>query len=248
MGLLQRIQVRQVELRSAEPRLFPQVPSCDAPAAPEPPFCNNPPSGTFIIETPDGARAGVSILFQATCADVDGTVVRYEWFFGDGTAPDYHVDTNHVFRFPGTYTVTFSLPGFSTVKREGVELNTGFTANIGAEMKVGGVEETITVSGATPVVDVQSVRSQNVLTRQVLDTLPTSKSVAAMAQITLGALQTNQSLGGGDAGGSKGDTVYGFAQIHGSQQGIRTIDGMKMSSAYNVGASGLANVCWICQR
>jgi PKD repeat protein len=48
----------------------------------------------------------VSILFQATCADVDGTVVRYEWFFGDGTAPDYHVDTNHVFRFPATYTVT----------------------------------------------------------------------------------------------------------------------------------------------
>ena len=138
---------------------------------------------------------------------------------------------------PGTYSVTFSLPGFATVRREGVELNTGFTANIGAEMKVGGVEETITVSGATPVVDVQSVRSQNVLTRQVLDTLPTSRSVAAMAQITLGALQTNQSLGGGDAGGSKGDTVFGFAQIHGSQQGIRTIDGMKMSSAYNVGAS-----------
>ncbi|MEQ1870268.1 MAG: carboxypeptidase-like regulatory domain-containing protein, partial [Vicinamibacterales bacterium] len=133
---------------------------------------------------------------------------------------------------PGTYTVTFQLPGFSTVRREGVELTTGFTANINAELKVGGIEETITVTGATPVVDVQSVRSQNVLTRQVLDALPTSKSVAGMAAITLGVLQTNQSLGGGDAGGSKGDTVFGFAQIHGSQQGIRTIDGMKMSSAY----------------
>jgi hypothetical protein len=138
---------------------------------------------------------------------------------------------------PGTYTVTFTLPGFSTVRREGVELNAGFTANINADLRVGGVEETITVSGATPVVDVQSVRSQNVLTRQVLDTLPTSRSVAAMAAITLGALTTGQSLGGGDAGGSKADTVFGFAQIHGSMQGIRTIDGMKMSSAYNVGAS-----------
>src|SRR5205823_3087981 len=52
---------------------------------------------------------------------------------------------------PGTYTVTFSLPGFSTVKRENLELNTGFTARIDAELRVGGVEETVTVSGASPV-------------------------------------------------------------------------------------------------
>src|SRR5262249_20377247 len=57
---------------------------------------------------------------------------------------------------PGTYTVTFTLPGFATVKREGIELTAGFTANINAELKVGAVEETITVTGATPVVDVQN--------------------------------------------------------------------------------------------
>jgi hypothetical protein len=138
---------------------------------------------------------------------------------------------------PGTYTVTFTLPGFSTVRREGVQLNAGFVANINADLKVGGVEETITVTGATPLVDVQSTRGQNVLTRDLLDTLPTSRSVAALAAITLGAQATGQALGGGDAGGSKGDTVYGFSQIHGSQQGIRTLDGMKMSSAYNYATS-----------
>jgi hypothetical protein len=95
----------RLELRSAEPRIFPQVPLCTQQGAPPPPLCNNPPSGTFIFEAPDGFKAGRSILFQATCADVDGTIVRYEWFFGDGTGPVYFPDTNHVFKFPGTYTV-----------------------------------------------------------------------------------------------------------------------------------------------
>src|SRR3989441_4642776 len=63
---------------------------------------------------------------------------------------------------PGTYAVTFTLPGFSIVKRDGIELTTGFTATVNAELKVGSLEETITVSGASPVVDTQNVRTQNV--------------------------------------------------------------------------------------
>ena len=56
---------------------------------------------------------------------------------------------------PGTYTVTFSLPGFASVKREGLELTAAVTLNVNADMKVGAVEETVTVTGETPVVDVQ---------------------------------------------------------------------------------------------
>jgi hypothetical protein len=138
---------------------------------------------------------------------------------------------------PGTYTITFTLAGFAAVKREGIELNAGRTANVVAELRVGALEETITVSGATPIVDIQNSSSKNVLTREVLDTLPTSRSMAALAAVTVGALTTGQALGGGDVGGSKGDTVFGFSQIHGSLQGMRTIDGMRMSSAYNVAAS-----------
>ena len=82
---------------------------------------------------------------------------------------------------PGTYTVTFSLPGFTTVKREGIELTGSFIASINAEMKVGGVAETITVSGETPIVDVQSVKRQTTLSNETLTTVPTARSWAATA-------------------------------------------------------------------
>ena len=74
---------------------------------------------------------------------------------------------------PGVYSVTFTLPGFNTVKREAVELPTNFTATINAELRVGALEETVTVSGLSPVVDVQNAVQQTVLTRQVLDAVPT---------------------------------------------------------------------------
>ena len=62
--------------------------------------------------------------------------------------------------------MTFTLPGFATFKREGIELSAGFTAAVNAEMKIGGLEETVTVTGASPVVDVQRVAQSRVLTRR----------------------------------------------------------------------------------
>jgi len=76
---------------------------------------------------------------------------------------------------PGTYTVTFTLPGFSTFRRDGIELTTGFTANISAELKVGALEETITVSGETQIVDISNVEQQTTLARGTLDALPVSR-------------------------------------------------------------------------
>src|SRR5215470_12717001 len=78
---------------------------------------------------------------------------------------------------PGVYTVTFTLTGFSVVRREGIELSTDFTANVNAELKVGALEETITVSGTSPLVDVQSVSTQRVVTRNVIDALPTGHNI-----------------------------------------------------------------------
>ena len=63
---------------------------------------------------------------------------------------------------PGEYVVTFTLPGFRTLRRDGIQLITGFTATVNADLSVGGLEETITVSGAAPVVDVQGVQDQQV--------------------------------------------------------------------------------------
>ena len=96
-------------------------------------------------------------------------------------------DENGVYRIislvPGTYSVTFSLSGFTTVKREGVELTTGFTAQVNAELGVGTVQETITVSGAAPLVDTQNVLSRNVFSDKELDQLPVTKTIRSYAPL-----------------------------------------------------------------
>lgn len=94
---------------------------------------------------------------------------------------------NFVDLVPGTYTVTFTLPGFRTLKRDGVTLPSGFTATVNAELPVGSLEETITVSGAAPVVDTQNVRRQTNITRDLLDGLPTStKRIDTLVTLTPG--------------------------------------------------------------
>jgi hypothetical protein len=75
---------------------------------------------------------------------------------------------------PGTYVVTFTLGGFSVLKREGIELTGGFTATVNADMKIGALEETVTVTGAAPLVDTQSARKQTVVSTDLLQALPTS--------------------------------------------------------------------------
>src|SRR2546426_12475684 len=78
---------------------------------------------------------------------------------------------------PGVYTVTFTLPGFSTFRREGLELTTAFTATVNAELRVGALAETVTVTGESPVVDIQNVMQQKVFAREVVDQLPGGSSV-----------------------------------------------------------------------
>jgi hypothetical protein len=104
---------------------------------------------------------------------------------------------------PGLYAVTFTLPGFSTTKREGIELSANFTATVNAEMRVGSLEETIIVSGASPVVDVQNTASRNIISRDVLDTIPSGRTLPAFAALTPGLAIPPA---GQDVGGSKGET------------------------------------------
>src|SRR2546428_5714108 len=74
---------------------------------------------------------------------------------------------------PGTYSVTFSLAGFTTIKREAIDLPANFTAQINGEMRVGELSETLTVTGGAPVVDVQSTTTQQVMQQRLLDAMPT---------------------------------------------------------------------------
>ncbi|MBM3466151.1 MAG: carboxypeptidase regulatory-like domain-containing protein, partial [Armatimonadetes bacterium] len=91
---------------------------------------------------------------------------------------------------PGTYTVTFTLPGFSTVRREGIELTTSFTATVNAELTVGGVQETITVSGEAPTVDTRNVVQAQVLGEEIREAVPTARSAMGMAELIPGITVT----------------------------------------------------------
>jgi Carboxypeptidase regulatory-like domain len=88
---------------------------------------------------------------------------------------------------PGTYTVTFTLTGFSTFRRDGIELPSGFTATVNGDMKVGALTETITVTGASPLVDTRNVRKQTVVSSDLLNVLPSSvKNLNNLVALTPG--------------------------------------------------------------
>jgi hypothetical protein len=79
----------------------------------------------------------------------------------------------------GTYSLTFSLPGFSTVRREDITLAGTFVATINAELKVGTLQETVVVTGESPLVDVQSVSRQTTLNNETINAIPAVRSYAA---------------------------------------------------------------------
>jgi len=134
---------------------------------------------------------------------------------------------------PGVYSVTFTLAGFSTVKRDGIELSSSFTATVNADLRVGAVAETITVSGQAPTVDVQNVVQQRVMTRQVLDGAPLgTKQAAAVGALIPGVVASSQDVGG---------TQFTAASIaiHGGRSGEMLIlfDGMDASNGQGRGGA-----------
>ena len=113
---------------------------------------------------------------------------------------------------PGEYVVTFTLAGFSTVVREEVLLTSGFAAAINAELTVGSIEETVTVTGASPVVDVQSTRTAQVLTSEVMDNIPSARGFASFIQLTPGLKVDNpafQDVGGNQNENAQSGGIWG---------------------------------------
>ena len=97
---------------------------------------------------------------------------------------------------PGTYTVIFTLVGFTPVRREGIELSAAFTANVNAELRVGSLEETITVTGESPVVDTQNVIRRQVVSDEVIQSMPTSKNWSTLGIMTVGVFSNQNDVGG----------------------------------------------------
>jgi hypothetical protein len=133
---------------------------------------------------------------------------------------------------PGVYTVTFALAGFQTLKRQAVELPADFTATINADMKVGALEESVTVEASSPIVDVQNASHMQVLNREAMDAIPSGRTIQGLGQLIVGV---NLSLP--DTGGARG-MQQTYMSTHGQSAANNTVmvDGMMVNGLMSDGA------------
>ena len=185
--------------------------------------------GGQVTDTTGGALPGVTVEVSSP-ALIGGAQVA----FTDGEGR--YLVTN----LPAAlYSVTFTLPGFSTIVRDGLDIGAGFTANVGVEMSVGAVEETITVTGAAPVVDVQTTRQQRTLPQAELEALPT----ANIGLQTLAAVTPGFQGASADVGGSR-DTwsAQGLYQNYHGKDGTRAAFAGFRNQYFIGGASGVGYI------
>src|SRR5687768_9804980 len=133
---------------------------------------------------------------------------------------------------PGTYSVVFTLPGFNQFRRDGIELTGALTATVNADLRVGDLQETVTVTGETPIVDVQSVRRQTTLDNEILTTVPTARSWAATAVLIPGIV--TQAGASADVQITPQMTVFGGMGGRGNE-GRMQVDGLGTGAALNGG-------------
>src|SRR5688572_23476711 len=125
---------------------------------------------------------------------------------------------------PGLYTVTFSLAGFSNVRREGLTVSGTGVISVDAEMRVGGVQETVTVTGETPVVDVASTRREVTLDNETMRNLPSVRSYSYLVNTVPGIQTNNNNVNTGP--------VFAIFPIHGGRgvESRLTVDGLNISN------------------
>ena len=178
----------------------------------------------FVKDTSGAVLPGVSVeAASPVLTERVRTVVT------DGTGQYRVVDLP-----PGSYMVTFTLPGFSVVKREGIMLEGTFTATVNADLRVGGLAETVTVTGESPIVDVQSARRQQVIDGQVLQSLPTSRSYNNVLQLVPAVTPAD----GGQVQ-LRPNMILFSAHGGNSEDGRLTVNGINVGSSR--GGSGVAN-------
>ena len=129
----------------------------------------------------------------------------------------------------GTYSLTFSLPGFNSSRREGIVLSGTFVATINADMTVGALQETVVVTGESPLVDVQSVSRQTTLNNEIINEIPAVRSYAGIM-----SLMPNMVTPGGAAANSPAPNmvVYGAAGGR-ANEGRLQVDGISVGTAFN---------------
>src|SRR5438034_1011117 len=134
---------------------------------------------------------------------------------------------------PGTYTVTFELPGFTTLKRENIVIAMGFTAAVNVELAVASLQETVTVTGDSPVIDTSSTRVQQNFKLEALQEIPNSRDLWSLLALTPSVTMSRIDVGGNRAGTQTGYTAYGFSgQNRVLVEGINTTEGTSGAGFY----------------
>ncbi|HVZ22141.1 MAG TPA: carboxypeptidase regulatory-like domain-containing protein [Vicinamibacterales bacterium] len=197
---------------------------------------------TLLVAAPvlayaQGAQASITGVVKDTSGAVlPGVTVEASSPALTGSVRSATTDGSGLYRIvdllPGTYSVTFTLQGFSVVKREGVVLSGAFTATVNAEMRVGQLQETVTVTGETPIVDVQSVRRQTTITSETLTSIPTARSWAATAMLIPGIV--TQAGSAADVQVTPQMTVFGGMGGR-ANEGRMEVDGLGTGAALNGG-------------
>jgi hypothetical protein len=138
-----------------------------------------------------------------------------------------------VYRFPavppGVYAITYELPGFTTLRREGIEITLGFTATVNVELAVATLEETVTVSGESPVIDTTATRVQQNFKLEELKSIPNARDMWSLLAVTPGVQMGRIDVAGNRAGTQTGYVAYGFGnqdqQVQVRVEGINTTEG-----------------------
>jgi len=146
-------------------------------------------------------------------------------------------DTGGYYRFPalppGSYTVTYELPGFNTLKRENIQISMGFTATVNVELAVASLQETVTVTGDSPVIDTSSTRVQQNFKLEQLQEIPNSRDLWSLLAVTPGVGMGRIDVGGSRAGTQVAYTAYGFNnQNRVLVEGINTTEGTSGAGFY----------------
>src|SRR5436309_6212570 len=146
-------------------------------------------------------------------------------------------DTSGNYRFPalppGTYTVTFELPGFNTLKRENILISMGFTAAVNAELAVASLQETVTVTGDSPVIDTSNTRVQQNFKLEALQDIPNARDMWSLLAVTPAVQMSRIDVGGNRAGTQTGYTAYGYSgQNRVLVEGINTTEGTSGAGFY----------------
>jgi hypothetical protein len=175
-----------------------------------------------VKDSSGGVVPGVAIE-----AASDVLIEKVRTAVSDGTGQYRIIDLR-----PGTYTVTFTLTGFNTIKREGIELASEFVATVNAEMHLGALAETVTVAGQTPIVDVESAKRVRTLDNDLIQSLPAAKGYASLMLLIPSMVQS----GGGNVNVQlqPGMVVFGGQGGRGNEGRVQ-VDGLNTGASLNGG-------------